>query len=339
MANEKRLVLHVGIPKTGSTALQIAFTRNRPSLAKMGVHYPAARNDAAAMRGRLVSGNGVALLSHMTAEQHDPAVLDSLRAEIRDAPAPSVLFSSEALFRSRPERVRELVDAVRSEDFDVKVVAFVRDLAGHALSSYSEMVKGALLTTTFAEYVKGRSGPIRYRPALRGRLEPLLSLLGPGGVTVLHYESNRKDLLGALMRSAFGLEDVSSLELPDAQVNRSMTADELLLMRHVNERLGDVRTGRRISDAMIARPPIGSTRATISTSELAALTSVCAPEVAWVNDTFFGGEILRLDGGAALVDDPPTEREMTESERSLVEELVTTAHSAEAGKPMSGSPM
>ncbi len=320
----RHVLLHAGLPKTGSTALQIAFVRNRDRLAELGVTYPPAATDAAAMAGRLTSGNGVTLLPFLTADQSDSTLLDQLRAAVEGAETPWVLYSSEALIRSQPDRLRELADAFAEVGAEVRILAFVRDIAGHALSSYSEMVKGALLTTTFAEFISGAAGPPRYRPVLGRRLQGFVDAVGRERVEVLRYDSHRSRLMEVVLGRA-GINDCSSLVLPPVGVNRSMTADELFLMRHANRRLASPQQGRRVSGAMIARPPMGNSGAFLTPSELDILQRIVADDVAWVNENFLADDPISVEGGAEVRDTARRPDALDPDEAQTLERLIREA--------------
>lgn len=189
------LVLHVGIPKTGSSALQVAFAQQRDTLADHGITYPAARNDSAARAGRVTGGNGTALLPHLASEAPSPAVLDRVREELAEADR-FVLYSSEAMWRARPNRMAELM-AVAD---DVRVVAFLRDPVSHAVASHAQMVSAMGYEGTLLEYVRGEKAP-PYRPNLRKRLETFARM---ADLRVMHYEAHRANLLSAFTEAAFG---------------------------------------------------------------------------------------------------------------------------------------
>src|SRR5687767_11594245 len=143
----------MGVPRTGSTAMQIAFVRQRTDLLARGVRYPTASNDSAAARGQTVAGNGVALLPHLTAAEAQPSTLDQFRQELDRADGRTVLYSSEALFRSIPARLEELINLAERDGYAARSVLFVRDVAGHALSVYSQNVRSGNCRLSFGDYV------------------------------------------------------------------------------------------------------------------------------------------------------------------------------------------
>lgn len=85
----QRLLLNMGMPKTGSSAPQVALAPNREQLSRAGIDYPSAPSDARAGRGAFTSGNGAVVA-----------------AEIARAPHTTVAYSSQLLYRASPPLLR-----------------------------------------------------------------------------------------------------------------------------------------------------------------------------------------------------------------------------------------
>jgi hypothetical protein len=132
----KRLYLHIGYPKTGTSALQRALVRNTASLAKAGVLYPHV--------GRINDAHYGFNLSLGVGQYHGNVKIEeaeTLRAQLRDEVMRSgcerIIVSSETLSIVRSvERVRDLFS-----DYDVQVVVYLRR-HDHAFESlYSQSAK------------------------------------------------------------------------------------------------------------------------------------------------------------------------------------------------------
>lgn len=92
----KRLLLHVGTHKTGTTAIQHVLYADRARLGAAGVHYDPARPKS--QRGPKYAHHWVAhALARYDAADQD--ALERYRAELLQAPQDTILFSSEPFYR------------------------------------------------------------------------------------------------------------------------------------------------------------------------------------------------------------------------------------------------
>jgi hypothetical protein len=125
-----RLVLHVGMPKAASSALQIWADANRAALLAQGVHYPPST-------GARFDPKHQILVTMMIRNQ-----LNDLPAFIDAAQAPTLFLSTEGLtyhFQDyRPvtlERFRDIVKGIR-----VTILMLVRDAEAWLRSQYKQAV-------------------------------------------------------------------------------------------------------------------------------------------------------------------------------------------------------
>jgi hypothetical protein len=137
-----RLVLHIGMHKTGSSAVQHALVRNRHLLRAAGVHYPLAR----ARNGRRLSKQsdlGVAIAhekDHASPHPHFGPARDRINQLFEGAKrAPLTVVSAENLSGEHPcyaEAFRPFAG-----ELDVRVIVVLRDHADWAVSFYAQMVR------------------------------------------------------------------------------------------------------------------------------------------------------------------------------------------------------
>ena len=279
--------------KTGSSALQVAFVRNRAALAAAGVRYPSHVSDRRAVRGRTVSGNGLALLELLTTGAGGD--LAPVLAELTSSSEPTVLYSSEFLWYFRPDRLSWFVDQLAAVDVDLVVVAYVRDIAGLVVSSYRQMVKRARYVNSLSQYVQEYAAA-SVELGLAARPQSLVELLGPERVLVRHYDSERTSLVSTFFTQVLG---VAAPDEQPGEFNRSLTPLETEWMRYLNLSLSDNRAALIASEALTARPPLLSSGSSISAEDLAVLELGFGPEVAWINEHFLDGRLSLL--GSATV--------------------------------------
>jgi len=148
----RRVLLHAGTHKTGTTSLQALFTRHRSDLADHGILYP--------RRG--VPPNGYNVDSHtnvawqlMGHNSFDPAwgTLDDLIDEISSSDCQKVLLSSEnfSLLFNKPARLRQLKESFEGIGCTPHISLVFRDVSEFADSLYITLL-GYGLTLDYAEY-------------------------------------------------------------------------------------------------------------------------------------------------------------------------------------------
>ncbi len=146
----RRVFLHVGTPKSGTTYLQELMWRNRFSLRAAGVRYPGDRPDAQFLAV-------LDLLDRPFHGQADPArtgAWDRVAAEVRAWRGTSVI-SHELLAPAAPDAARR---ARRSfGDAELHIVCTARDLARQVPAVWQEDIKnrGALTFTEFSRSLRG----------------------------------------------------------------------------------------------------------------------------------------------------------------------------------------
>ena len=216
----KRLFLHIGHGKTGSSYLQSVLASNISNLEGAGIAYPLDTSSAkAAQEGRVTTGSGDLLA--------DPNWIDAVAPNV----AGNVLFSYEGLFA---EVSREKETAVarwhmwreRLGCDRLSILLFTRDPIDHAASLFQQAAKTAKVTQrSLSEHF------LRYkRPTQVLRVIKLLSADDTIDLTVRNY-SQCKDSLAACTEDWLEIErgTLQTSNIP-ASVNRGLTFAELRLV-------------------------------------------------------------------------------------------------------------
>lgn len=101
----KRVILHTGMPKTGSSSLQHVLERNRFKLLEQGIHYPIfGTNREPGLRRERTPGHAV-LVQNILAKEGQP--MDALAAEVREmseiagCPIDTLILSAENIVSPR----------------------------------------------------------------------------------------------------------------------------------------------------------------------------------------------------------------------------------------------
>lgn len=165
-----RVVLHLGMPRTGSTTLQHVWTRHRAALRELGILYPDL-TPASAERPHLSHQH----LGETMQGRRPRAELDELLARLgRDlrSGADTVILSHEMLAhrdpRSRP--VARLLETLRRAGGTLEPLAVVKGAAEAANSAYTLRCQFLSERLDFAAYL--RTPGLRFRLDLARRLLP-----------------------------------------------------------------------------------------------------------------------------------------------------------------------
>ncbi|MGI8612470.1 MAG: hypothetical protein ACR2KL_00750 [Nocardioidaceae bacterium] len=148
-----RVVLHIGLHKTGTTYLQGVLRANRERLAVQGVDFPGGPKGPQHtfavydLFGRRPRGTG---------DDRIAGQWQAMTRALTGSALPVRLLSEEALSLATPAQVRKAVRALAGTD--VHVVATVRDLGRVAVSAWQEDVKTDE-TWTWREYADALADP------------------------------------------------------------------------------------------------------------------------------------------------------------------------------------
>lgn len=262
MPAPKKLILHIGFPKTGSSALQSFLSASVARLEHAGVHYPNPEPQSYIEKG-LCSGNVVQLLyaldyvdrtrGRVKFEEDFARLFDRMVDSALNSAQPCTLFSGE-VFSQFPEQHVALL-AERTRELEVSVVAFVRDPFDYVCSSWKQRVKRSGECSSFAQDVEARSR--------EGSIE---MLDGFGNFArhfkdfrVINYDHEKKDVIAAFMKT-------SGIDLPAEQsaapkrervFNKSLSASQANLVTQVNREFGGSPIGALFVEYLLRQPSEG----------------------------------------------------------------------------------
>ncbi len=276
------LVLHIGLPRAGSSAIQYCLAEQAKALSGVGLHYatPAA---ASWQPNGVSSGNGMALARYLDPrrrpEGFSEADFERGFAAAYLSPGHAIsLISSEfcsAASKSKLARFRQEVLGSRP----VRVIAVVRDLYDHAFSTWSQMVKDQACARSFRDFAMHAYD----NPQCRA-LNTFGKAFGYENLRVVHYNSCREGLFPAFLQAL-------DVDLPDAEeaprVNRGLTSAELEVQLTLNRLHRSKRLARSISNRLVGRRP-DLPAANLWDQDVADhLASRFGEDVRWINRMVF----------------------------------------------------
>jgi hypothetical protein len=236
----KELVLHLGIPKTGSSALQVFLARNHAALLARGVDYLRIGEFMLGVEGRISAGNG-AYLARTMLPADAPAHLPDAEhywAEFRNAVARSTarigIVSSELFVDARREALEALIAGLGEDGITVRALYYIRRQDQFLASSYMQQVKRHACTESPESYARTA---YRQHPYLgyHSFYRYFCGIFGADNILCRVYEGALtrgsglfRDVLGALGIAAEGL----AFAVPD--INTSLTPKDAAIMLLIN---------------------------------------------------------------------------------------------------------
>lgn len=134
MYKRRKLVLHVGFNKTGSSALQSWFANSKAELGKLGIKYHDTGGDSISYQ--VSSGNGWMLQRYLDGE------VDAENAyEYYFNNNYSYILISSEILRLTKDRTGKLKSFVDDFNIDVNIIAFIRDAYSFCYSGTVQQIK------------------------------------------------------------------------------------------------------------------------------------------------------------------------------------------------------
>ncbi|MDT7535108.1 hypothetical protein OVY48_16980 [Sphingobium sp. SA2] len=265
-----KLVMHAGPGKTGTSAIQKWLKDSRYLLQHDGYHYP-----EPSIPGKF-SGNASELIqillrpSNLLNTDLRPE-LDQILALYRDDLARNscrTLILSNELFSSVSENRLHLLKERIAPLFEMDVILVAREPYGWLWSAWGQCVKRLGEADSFIPFLERAIG--FYERAYT----TVLDIFDP--VTLIPYS---RDALLFDMAKAMGLDPVlyQTRAASVQTVNRSMTADELEILRRINSINGNPGVSQRISDYLIEQSPDAATEMVIDPDAISLIEKCCGP--------------------------------------------------------------
>lgn len=237
----KRVVMHVGLGKTGTRTIQTTLAKSRAALADLGAVYP----------GDAVAHHDLLALIHQRGPRHfwytrqsiSPAAARDLAerqmSAIRAAAAtnaPVILLSSEYFQTLRAEQFATLDTQISALGYQLETLCYIRAPLAHTASRIQQGVK--MGTARIAQMMDRP-----YPPLARDHCEAALKALGPGRVHLRKMEDAQNvGLTIDLLRTA-GLSPQCSA-FKDQRRNTGFCHDAVYLLDAINARDADMSGGR-----------------------------------------------------------------------------------------------
>jgi hypothetical protein len=271
--SERRLVIHAGFHKSGTTALQEAFDAQSEELALKGISYPnigrkAHHRIAWALTQR--SWGWSKKGGKVTPRRH----WDDLAKSVNKSDEETVLISSEFFSELDGDAIRTIYSEIKNRK--VEVIFTVRPLVKLLGSSYQQYLKYGTKAdyTTWLHSVLDNPGESKINPTFWMRhfhgkvVARWVDVLGASNVKVIIVDESKPEFLFDAINEYLGLPK-GFLKAQETGSNRSLTMEEIALLIEINKRFPKdrewdeymvfIRDGyvRRITDHVKPSPDAG----------------------------------------------------------------------------------
>jgi hypothetical protein len=237
---EGSIVLHVGMHKTGTTALQGVLYTLRDELPALGLWYPDPGDPTTGVAHHMAARSLLQQPAGWGEEPPDPAVWDELVALAKSPPALRTILTSEH-FSGADDAACERIAADLGAD-RLHVIIGVRNFASIAVSLWQQTLKRRRVST-LDDWLErnfrrpdGAAGSTkfwdRHDPSIVA--ERWVRVLGPDRVSVLMLDEDDRELVPRTFEELLALPSGTLTSVPAMKSNRGMTGVEAELVRLLN---------------------------------------------------------------------------------------------------------
>lgn len=236
----RKVILHVGTPKTGTSYLQDVLFRNREVLEQAGISYPATRHDS-----HFLAALDLMQLPWGGLQSEAIGAWDHLAQRVRAHDGTAVVSHEILATASRAQIGRALESLGHGQGTEVHLVLSVRDLVRQIPAEWQENVKhrAQLSYAAFLDQITDPERASRIGAWFWGVQEvpDILDRWGqdldPAHVHVVTVPppGGAPELLWKRFSQAFGLDGID-LDLEGERQNPSLGVPETTLLRRINRK-------------------------------------------------------------------------------------------------------
>lgn len=241
-----QLVLHAGMGKTGTTALQEFFWRNRAALARAGIAYP--ETGAVACAHHLISPHVPSFVAHNGWRFLEP---QDWAAPVAALGQERILMSSELIAWAAPEKVAAFCAAL-APHFDLHLCLYLRRQDNIIMAGYNQQIKAGTQIRRIDHVLERQLARFDYL----ARIRPWEEALGTGRIIIRPYEQaqfRHGDLIRDFLDGVLGITHPEGFDFAaPGNANPRFAAAALEYKRLVNVVLRDVAASERFNAPLIA---------------------------------------------------------------------------------------
>lgn len=299
----KELFIHIGLSKTGSSAIQAWLSLNNEKLAEIGIKYKDVVPQAA--MGAITSGNGVVLNKACENQNYDE--LEYLLKDFYFESHNTAIISCEALQGIPEDSISIIKSICDANHIEVKVIAYMRSIYELLYSNYLQGIKRHGYEEEF-----GAIGALNCKEQKR-YIENYSKVFGHN-FKLLNYDFHKNNICESFS-NIIHVDLQDSIKLNNS-INRSLTIDETLLLRKLNK-LHKGKFSEKLSDFLILSKPDLKTEVIFDQDIIDKVVDSCKEDLVWINS-------LRQEGQPEILSILTTvpDAQVKKNHYNVTEELV-----------------
>ena len=238
----KKLILHCGTTKTGTSAIQYGLGLNHKFLLDKSINYPLNnrlkkklnKENCVVGNAKFIANFGKSITNKKVKKEKSEVARERLIRFLEECQATAsdlTILSSESIPGKFDKKSILVLSELLYEYFDkIDVLYYVRDILDHSVSQYNEYVKRRKQTSTFSEY------SLTHKCRFKNHIEVLLTGFGENSLEVKNYADEKNNLwLNFINNLQFQDLDPQDLESP-RKINRSLCKEEIEFYRLINKK-------------------------------------------------------------------------------------------------------
>lgn len=281
----KKLIIHVGGSKTGSSFLQKILSSNTLRKCKIGYQWTLDKNINIFPEG----GNGQCFyetLNESNVDQCQQKIIELIKDYFREFDIS--VCSSEFLSELSLEKWQLLITILDSIKVDYKIIVFVRDVVPYFASAYLQSVLYHGVTSSISSWIKNID---KWQHAQV--LKNLYIVCEKSKLSVIHFKENEDKLWEKFLVASElnNLIDGSVSQIENKIVNRSINVIEYEEVIEFNKLTNSVFATDiyRLLQKSKSKQHIPSALEKLK-NEVSVFCLKFSNDVKWINDTFFNKE-------------------------------------------------
>lgn len=235
----KEIIVHIGMHKTGSTAIQKSLDQfENEDISFISIDNPnASRAIVTAFSRRYLEYEHwkKAFMTTEEIEQLRSRYRADLQSKLQQISTPRAIISGEDISSFDPQSARKLLDYLANYADTVRIISYVRDPLSLAVSAFQEQVKNG----------QGEL-PKKFGMNYQRRIQKFVNLVGHENMIVREY-APKKFTNGCVVEDFCELAGIDASTVAVQRANESLTADAVKAIYYLNAS-NPLTTGEKLLD-------------------------------------------------------------------------------------------